>query len=97
MNRGSDYPDSDEGDHAKRKLEEWKPNEDERLVMLYSKYPENWSKISELIETHDNNACRLRYRKIKTNSTVGKWSEEETQKLLYLHRLYKDNWKLIEK
>ena len=95
-NRGEDYS-NDEGveeDSAKR-IAGWKQTEDQKLLYLVQKYPDNWAKIAKIVENHDKDDCRRRYNKLTTSIHIGKWSEEETSKLLHLYKLYGNNWKII--
>lgn len=83
-----------EGDIAKRAFP-WRPAEDQKLLYLYQKYPDNWAKISENLESHDKEDCRLRYIKVNSMYRAGKWTDHEIELLTKYHRLYGNKWKLI--
>ena len=63
----------------------WTAKEDQTLLHLYSKYPDNWVKIAAEIKTKDKNECKTRYQKLK-KSKVGAWSQEEVKQLQDLYK-----------
>ncbi|KAK8858910.1 hypothetical protein IAR55_003141 [Kwoniella newhampshirensis] len=62
----------------------WLPDEDAMLVRAYDLHPNEWSKISDIVErtTHD---CRDRWTKElqhRDTRSTGHWTEEEERKLV---------------
>jgi hypothetical protein len=83
-----------EGDETKR-IFPWRPAEEQKLIYLYGKYPDNWAKIAESMPDHDKEDWHRHYIKIWFNKKEGKWSSEEEDQVKLLHKKFGKNWKII--
>lgn len=79
------------------KRETWRPKDDEKLIILYTKYPNNWARISDEMIHHDSDACRTRFISLEEGRKKGEWSAQETNKLIGLYAKYKNNFVMISK
>ena len=82
-----------------KELSNGNKTEDQKLLNLYSKYPDNWVRISEKFHNRDADECRARYYNVKTKANVnqGRWSKDEVELMLKYHRKFKNNWALISR
>ena len=72
----------------------WRLTEDQKLIHFYTKYQDNWEKISSFFENHNKNECKNRFNYLQ-QSKIDAWSPEELKKLVGLHSKYNNNWKTI--
>jgi hypothetical protein len=73
----------------------WKESESDKLIDLYSKYPNNWVKIAERFKNRESDECRIWYTKINAKVHTGRWSQDEVQLLMKLYKKYGGRWALI--
>jgi hypothetical protein len=79
------------------KIAPWRAKDDEKLLTLYKKYPDNWAKISHELIHRDAESCRKRYYAIQEGLKKGEWSAQETNNLIFLYNKYGNNFALISK
>ncbi|WVR06653.1 hypothetical protein IAU60_003685 [Kwoniella sp. DSM 27419] len=62
----------------------WTAEEDEALLRAYDKFPNQWSRLSEIVDRTAND-CKDRYMKelsSQADRTTGAWSKEEGEQLI---------------
>jgi len=73
----------------------WRASEDEKLLYLYERTPENWVRISDGFTAHDKEDCRKRFQAISSKKIEGRWTKEEIEMLTKYYKVYGNKWKLI--
>lgn len=54
----------------------WRLSEDQKLIHFYTKYQDNWEKISSFFENHNESECKNRFNYLQ-QSKIEAWSSEE--------------------
>ncbi|CAI2367284.1 unnamed protein product [Moneuplotes crassus] len=96
--RNNTEDESPDKDQASR-IRPWKASEDQNLLTLYEKYPDNWKKIAKSFPERDEKQCRTRITRIKVHNKVkqGWWSQEEVEQLTKYYRTFGNSWAQIAK
>lgn len=72
----------------------WTPEEEETLMQLYDLYPDQWKKISQIMEDRDPAACRDRWRNylMCEGRNTNKWQDDEIDALI---KAVMEVWQLL--